>query len=129
MDNPLMRALGFLTLGLRAMEPNPLDHEDQLRTFLAGGPIRYPILITAVVAVAVVGERAFWWWRESRKRDPETLEKLFAALENGDFREASRLSKDSHNPVIRMIYHGMTHFHSSLVGALQVAAGAELQKA
>ena len=33
--------------------------------FLAGGPIMYPILITAVVAVAVVGERAFFWWREA----------------------------------------------------------------
>jgi biopolymer transport protein ExbB len=100
-----------------------------VKNFLAGGPIMYPILITAVVAVAVVGERAFWWWRESRKRDPETLEKLFAALENGDFREASRLSKDSQDPVIRMIWHGMNHFRSSLQGALQVAAGVELQKA
>src|SRR6266446_546715 len=100
-----------------------------VKYFLAGGPIMWPILITAIVAVAVVGERIFWWSRESRRRDPQTLEKLFAALENGDFREASRLSKDSLDPVIRMIWHGMNHFHSSMVGALQVAAGAELQKA
>src|SRR5512135_538716 len=100
-----------------------------VKYFVAGGPIMWPILITAIVAVAVVGERAFWWIRESRRRDPETLEKLFAALEAGDFREASRVSKDSTDPVIRMIYHGMNHFHSSLQGALQVAAGAELQKA
>ena len=89
----------------------------------------WPILITGIVAVAVVGERTFWWWRESRRRDPQTLEKLFAALENGDFSEAARLSKDSTDPVIRMIWHGMNHFRSSLEGALQVAAGAELQKA
>lgn len=100
-----------------------------VKYFEAGGPIMWPILITGVVAVAVVGERIFWWTRESRKRDPQTLEKLFAALENGDFREASRLSKDSQDPIIRMIWHGMNHFHSSMVGALQVAAGAELQKA
>ena len=31
--------------------------------------------------------------------------------------------------MIRMIWHGMNHFHSSLQGALQVAAGVELQKA
>src|SRR6266436_9572597 len=100
-----------------------------VKNFEAGGPIMWPILITAIVAVAVVGERIFWWWRESRRRDPQTLEKLFAALENGDFAEAARLSKDSQDPVIRMIWHGMNHFHSSMVGALQVAAGAELQKA
>jgi biopolymer transport protein ExbB len=100
-----------------------------VKYFEAGGPIMWPILISAIVAVAVVGERSFFWWRESRKRDPQTLEKLFAALENGDFREASRLSKESEDPVIRMVYHGMNHFHSSLQGALQVAAGVELQKA
>src|SRR5882724_10378688 len=100
-----------------------------VKYFEAGGPIMWPILITAIVAVAVVGERTFWWWRESLRRDPETLEKVFAALENGDFREAARISKDSSDPIIRTIWHGMNHFHSSLQGALQVAAGVELQKA
>jgi biopolymer transport protein ExbB len=100
-----------------------------VKNFEAGGPVMWPILITALVAVAVVGERIFWWFRESSKRDPQKLEKLFAALENGDFREASAISKDSEDPIIRMIYHGMNHFHSSLQGALQVAAGVELQKA
>jgi len=100
-----------------------------VKYFEAGGPVMWPILITGIVAVAVVGERIFWWGRESVKRDPQKLEKLFGALEAGDFREASRISKDSEDPVIRMIWHGMNHFHSSLQGALQVAAGVELQKA
>ena len=100
-----------------------------VKHFEAGGPIMWPILVTAIVAVAVVGERTVWWWRESRKRDPQTLEKIFAAIENGDFAEAARLAKGSEDPIIRMIWHGMNHFHSSMQGALQVAAGAELQKA
>lgn len=97
--------------------------------FQAGGPVMWPILLAAIVAVAVVGERAFWWWRESRQRDSQRLVQVFAAIENGDFAEAARLSKDSPDPVIRMIWHGMNHFHSSLQGALQVAAGVELQRA
>src|SRR2546427_8214742 len=100
-----------------------------VKYFEAGGPIMWPILITAIVAVAVVGERTFWWVRESRRRDPQTLEKVFAALENGAFREAARLSKNSDDAVIRVIWHGINHFHSSMQGALQVAAGVELQKA
>ncbi|TAK97974.1 MAG: MotA/TolQ/ExbB proton channel family protein [Verrucomicrobia bacterium] len=100
-----------------------------VKEFEAGGPIMWPILITAIVAVSVVGERTFWWFRESRKRDPETLEKLFASLEAGDFAQASKISRGSEDPVIRMIWHGMNHYHSSLQGALAVAAGAELQKA
>ena len=98
--------------------------------FLKGGPIMYPILIVAIVAVCVVGERTFWWLRLNMRRDPETLEKVLAAMENGDFKAASGLAKDSEDPVVRMVWHGLNHYqHSSLQGALQVAAGIELQKA
>ncbi|MBI3414324.1 MAG: MotA/TolQ/ExbB proton channel family protein [Verrucomicrobia bacterium] len=97
--------------------------------FLKGGYIMYPILLTAIVAVAVVGERIVWWWRESLKRDPQRLEKVLAALENGDFRAASLHAKDSEDPVVRMLWHGLSHYNSSLQGALQVAAGVELQRA
>lgn len=97
--------------------------------FEKGGPVMWPILITAIVAVAVVGERTFWWARESLRRDPEGMEKIFAAIENGDFQTAALQAKESTDPVIRMIWHGMNHHHSSMQGALQVAAGVELQKA
>jgi len=97
--------------------------------FEAGGPIMWPILIAALVAVAVVGERTFWWVRESRRRNPAQLEQIFGTIETGDFKAAASLAKDSPDPVIRMIWHGMNHHHSSLQGALQVAAGAELQRA
>lgn len=97
--------------------------------FLRGGWMMWPILVAGIVAVAVVGERAFWWLREAKLRDAKTQEKIFAALEHGDFDEAKRLSKNSGDPVIRMIYHGLNHYHSSLQGALQVAAGIELQRA
>src|SRR5215469_2133308 len=100
-----------------------------IERFQQGGPVMWPILITGLVAVSVVGERIFWWWRESRKRDPHTLEKLFASIEAGDFSQAAAISKGSEDPIIRVLWHGMTHFHSSLQGALQVAAGVELQKA
>jgi len=97
--------------------------------FYKGGPVMWPILVTAIVAVAVVGERIFWWWRESLRRAPQTLEKILGALENGDFKEAARLSRDSQDPIIRTVFHGLNHHHSSLQGALQVAAGVELQRA
>ena len=41
-----------------------------LEFFLKGGPVMWPILISAIVAVAVVGERAFWWLRESQQARP-----------------------------------------------------------
>jgi biopolymer transport protein ExbB len=100
--------------------------------FLKGGPIMWPILICAVVAVAVVGERTFWWLREKGRREPQKLEQILAALENGDVAAATKLTEGSEDPVIRMIGRGLAHIghrHSSLLGALQLAAGIELKRA
>ena len=97
--------------------------------FLKGGPVMYPILVAALVAIAVIGERIFWWVRLARRRDGARLEKVFAAMERADFADASALARDSADPVVRMIYQGLNHHHSSLQGALQVAAGLELQQA
>jgi biopolymer transport protein ExbB len=96
---------------------------------LKGGPVMGPILVSALVAVAVVGERLFWWFRESRRRDPQKLEQILAALENHDIPAAVKIAQGSNDPVIRMIYNGLNHAHSSLQGALQLAAGIELERA
>ena len=96
---------------------------------IKGGPVMAPILISALVAVAVVGERTFWWLRESRRRDPKKLEQILAALENGDIPAAIQIADGSLDPVIRMIYRGLNHVHTSMQGALQLAAGIELERA
>jgi biopolymer transport protein ExbB len=111
---------------------NPMLANIVFEFFCKGGPVMWPILASAVVAVAVVGERTFWWLRESRHRDPKQLEQLLAALENGDVAAAKTVSAGSEDAVIRMIRHGLNHVggvHSSLLGALQLAAGIELKRA
>jgi biopolymer transport protein ExbB len=103
-----------------------------LEFFLKGGPVMWPILISALVAVAVVGERAFWWTRESARRDPQKLEQILAALENKDSAAAIKIAANSEDPVVRVIHHGLEHVghsHGSLLGALQLAAGIELKRA
>lgn len=100
--------------------------------FTKGGPVMWPILVCALVAVAVVGERAFWWWREGQKRDAQKLEQILAALENRDIPRAKNIAENSDDPVIRVIRHGLNHVghaHGSLIGALQLAAGVELKQA
>ncbi len=97
--------------------------------FKHGGYIMWPILVVAIVSIAIVGERCIWWIRESSRRQPDRLEKVLAALENGDFPEAARQSNESQDPVVRMIWHGLNHVNASLQGALQVAAGAEIKRA
>jgi biopolymer transport protein ExbB len=97
--------------------------------FRKGGPIMWPILIVSVIGFTVVIERIFWWAGRWMRRDPKRIEKVFTAIEVGDVAEASRLSRDSRDPVLRMMWNGLNHQHASLQGALQVAAGIEIKRA
>jgi len=97
--------------------------------FLKGGPVMWPLLLCALAAAAVVGERAFWWCRESIKRDLPRREKLLAALEHSDIEQSEKLAQGSEDPVIRMVRQSLNHEHTSIPVALQMAAGIELERA
>jgi len=97
--------------------------------FLKGGPVMWPILVCSVVAIAVVGERIFWWWYETRQRDHGTLMKIMDALHRGDVNNAALLAKGSRDPVIQMVDHGLNDHETSLQVAMQAAAGAVLRRA
>jgi len=106
-----------------------LDKNFFVHNFKQGGPIMWPILLVSITALAVVLERIFWWLGRWMRRDPKRIEKVFTAIEVGDVAEASRLSRDSRDPVLRMMWNGLNHQHASLQGALQVAAGIEIKRA
>ena len=89
----------------------------------------WPILLVSIVGLTVVIERIFWWTGRWFRRDPKRIEKVFTAIEHGDTAEASRLSRGSRDPVLRMMWNGLNHQHASLQGALQVAAGIEIKRA
>jgi biopolymer transport protein ExbB len=97
--------------------------------FHQGGPVMWPILIVSIIALTVVIERCLWWGGRWFRRDPKRIEKVFTAIEQGDTTEASRLSRGSRDPVLRMMWNGLNHQHTSLQGALQVAAGIEIKRA
>jgi biopolymer transport protein ExbB len=100
-----------------------------IETFLHGGPIMWPLLVTAIVALAAVIERTVWWIRQAARRSPLVLDQVLGHLERGEAEEASRVARTSEDPILRMIYHGLNHVHSSLQGAMQMAAGIELERA
>lgn len=112
-----------------ATPESEFDKNFFIHNFKAGGPIMWPILVVSIVALAVVLERIFWWLGRWMRRDPKRIEKVFTAIEVGDVTEASRLSRDSRDPVLRMMWNGLNHQHASLQGALQVAAGIEIKRA
>jgi len=111
------------------MLPNPPLANVVIKLIHDGGPIMYPILVVAVFAICILVERIFWWLRFSARRDARQLDQVYAALESGDLNKAISISEKTADPVVRMIHHGLKHQHSSMQGALEVAAGHELQQA
>jgi len=97
--------------------------------FHKGGPIMYPIAVVTVVAVCIFVERVFWWVRFSAKRSVKQLDEVYEKLEAGDLAQAIAHSASSGDPVVRMIHHGLKHRHTSMQGAIEVAAGKELRDA
>jgi biopolymer transport protein ExbB len=97
--------------------------------FHKGGPIMYPIVVVSLVAICIFVERVFWWVRFATKRDAKLVDEVYARLEAGDLAKAIEVSKGAGDPVVRMIHHGLNHRHTSMQGALEVAAGQELRDA
>src|ERR1700692_4649523 len=98
-------------------------------TFFKGGPVMYPIVAVLVVSVAVILERIGLWTVQSTRRDSDKLDKVYAALEQGNVAGAVNLARGSKDPLVRTVWHGLNHVHSSVEGALQVASGVEIQRA
>jgi biopolymer transport protein ExbB len=98
-------------------------------TFFKGGPVLYPLLAVLIVAVAVILERMVWWTIERARRNPNKLDQVYAALEEGNVPAAMNLARGSKDPIIRTVWHGLNHAHSSVEGALEVASGIEIQRA
>lgn len=97
--------------------------------FLKGGPVMWPMLFCALAAIAVLGERTYWWLRETRQRDPRKVEQVLTALEKSDIQAAKSIASGSKDPVLRMINDSLDHPHTSLPIALQMSAGIELERA
>ena len=57
------------------------------------------------------------------------MDQVFAALEKRDIGKASSLAGGSSDSVLRVLWYGLNHSHSSFQGALQVSAGIELKRA
>ena len=107
----------------------PLIANVAVDLFHKGGPIMYPIAVVTLVAVCIFVERVFWWLRFTTKRSVKQLDEVYEKLEAGDLVKAIAQSAKSSDPVVRMIHHGLQHRHSSMQGALEVAAGEELRDA
>jgi len=108
---------------------NPILANVVFDYFLEGGPIMWPIVAALVAAVTVVLHRATWWWLLRRRSRGDALNQCFDAIATGRFDDALQLCRGSDDPYLRTVQEGLVHAHSSLLGAMQLRAGDELEAA
>ena len=108
---------------------NPLFANIVLDVFLRGGPVMWPILLCLIAALIVAVERSLWWWSLNRRTKFETLNQAFDAISEGRFDDATKLTCDSNDPFLATVHEGLRHAHSSLLGAMQLHAMDEIEKA
>jgi biopolymer transport protein ExbB len=108
---------------------NPLFANVVVDVFLRGGPIMWPILLCLIAAVAVAMERTLWWWALNRRVKMAALNRAFEMISAGQFEEGIALTRDSDDPFLATVNEGLIHAHSSLLGAMQLRAMDEIEKA
>ena len=87
-----------------------------------GGIVMVPLLVSSVVALTVVIERAWFWWKQGGVADAERVLDLAA---RGEWDEAARAGAASGEPTARMLAEGLRHRNPAPAVAMEVAALAE----
>jgi biopolymer transport protein ExbB len=96
-----------------------------LVAFLAkGGVVMVPLLVCSVLALAVVLERARYWWQR-RGTDAEAV---LASAVDGDWEAAIRLGDGSRVPVARVLAAGVRGRNPAAPLAMEAAAHAEREE-
>ena len=99
-----------------------------IHIFKKGGPIMWPLLLAAILALGTVLERVFFLINEQRKRNPQEMETFFAAVGQGDTELAIRISNVSKYHVVRTLGYALTHKEKSIESALLYAQEQELKR-
>lgn len=94
-----------------------------------GGPIMGPILLCFGVALTVVLERTLWWADLRRRSGRDALPPVFEAISDGRFEDAVQLTADASDPYRATLHEGLTHAHASFLGAMQLRATDEIERA
>jgi len=88
----------------------------------------WPLLVTSVIAIAVVMERLFFIVRESVRRDADAVERIFLDVEAGEQERAAVCSRESQDYVAKVLAYALAHREQSPTSALMRAAGRELNR-
>jgi biopolymer transport protein ExbB len=118
----LLLPLAFLLKNPDGSPMTPMD------LFKAGGPVMWPILILAFIAITVVVERLLFLFRENGLREPEVVEKMLECVEKNDTEGALALGQKSKDAIARILVYSLSNRDYSLSNAFVRASGQELAR-
>jgi biopolymer transport protein ExbB len=90
-----------------------------------GGPVMIPLAGCSILALAVVLERAWTWWRVGPTRDGEAV---LTEAARGDWAAACRLGEASLSPPARVLAAGIRHRNPAATLAMEAAARHEIAR-
>jgi biopolymer transport protein ExbB len=90
-----------------------------------GGLVMVPLLVSSMIALAVILERCLFW-RRFRKAEDDTT--ILAHVAAGHLAEATRMARASRHPVARVLLAGLEHPYSAPGMAMEAASQAELHR-
>ena len=90
-----------------------------------GGPVMIPLAGCSILALAVVLERAWTWWRVGPTHDGEAV---LTEAARGDWAAACRLGEASLSPPARVLAAGIRHRNPAATLAMEAAARHEIAR-
>src|SRR4051812_15893057 len=99
-----------------------------IHLFLKGGPIMWPLLVTSIVAVAMVLERLVFIAVEKGGRQPRIVREIFRQLEHGDAETAIRVGDGTRDFIARTLVAALKERSTSFTNALLAQSSEELRR-
>lgn len=100
-----------------------------IETFIEGGWVMWPILLTFFLSLCVVLDRVIWWLRFNAKVRSSLQDAAREAIGSGDFAAAWKLCQESpHEPYLSNLSLGLSHAHTSMLAAMQLDATHLIEK-
>lgn len=93
-----------------------------------GGPIMWPLMLTSIIALAIVFDRVYFIITVKLQRHPKIVEYILASVERGEIREAIDAGSETKDFVARTLVYGLKQRDKSLSSALLRAANQELKR-
>ncbi len=96
--------------------------------FQKGGVLMYPLLVCSLISMTYAIERSIFWLKEKKARNHKLLNNILKVAESGNYVEALKLAGGSKDHVVRVICSGLAHIEFSMITALEMAAGDEINR-